>query len=203
MFQDTEDLPGGFLTVLGFLGLSLLAPGVMANLLGYGHLHAQLVSSILAQPLVEALAFGALYLASGCVLLIGVIMGVGAALIFTMRALFAIASLAARTSLGLAAATGALLFWPVQLLAEFLWDASAQRAARVNAFLEEQRELRRIYREDFANDFPSYRAFLRDFRARQRTGRNRKSPTRSRTRSACSACRRALRGRTSSSAFAS
>jgi hypothetical protein len=168
MYQDTDSVPGGGMTVLAFLALSLLAPGWAAYVLGCAHLHAQLVSWILAQPVALTLALGALYLAAGCMLLIGVIMGVGAAILFTMRALVALASWAARTSLRLAAALGALLAWPLQLLGEFLWDACAQRAVRMNVFFEEQHELRRVYREDYAGDFPSYRAFLRDFRARQK-----------------------------------
>jgi hypothetical protein len=160
-------LPGGGLTLLAFLGVSALAPGWAASALGCTHLHAHLVSWILAQPVPLALTYGALYLATGCVLLIGVILGVGAAILFTMRALFRLLSWAARTGLGLAATLGALLTWPLQLLGEFLWDACSERAVRINVFLEEQRELRRVYREDYAGDFPSYRAFLRDFRARQ------------------------------------
>jgi len=37
----------------------------------------------------------------------------------------------------------------------------------VAAILNEQDELRRMYREEYAGDFPSFRAFLRSWRAHQ------------------------------------
>ena len=114
-------------------------------------------------------------IAIGFALLLGTVMGVYAAGVVLLRALTATAGWAARTSRALATAIGTLLTWPLQLLAEFLWDACAQRAATLNALLEEQRELRRVYREDYAGDFPSYRAFLRDWRARQNTATERQS----------------------------
>jgi hypothetical protein len=168
MYQDSDSLPGGGLTLLVFLGVSALAPGFAAHALGCATLHAHLVSWILAQPVALALAFCAVYLAAGCVLMLGVIFGVGAAVVFTMRALFRLIFWAGRTSLCLAAALGVLLAWPLRLLGEFLWDAYVRRAVRMNVFFEEQRELRRVYREEYVGDFPSYRAFLRDFRARQK-----------------------------------
>ena len=168
MYQDTDSFPLSGVALLVFLGVSALAPGWAAHALGCATLHAQLVSWILAQPVALLLALGALYLAAGCTLMIGVIFAVGAAVVFTMRALFRLIFWVARTSLGLAAALGALLAWPLRLLGEFVWDACAQRVVSMNVFFEEQRELRRVYREEYAGDFPSYRAFLRDFRARQK-----------------------------------
>ncbi len=168
MYRDTQTLPGGGLTLFGFLALSVLAPGWAASALGCANLHAHLVDWIMAQTGLVLLILGALYIAIGFALLLGAIMGAYAAGVVLLRALAAIAGWAAETSHAVAAWIGVLLTWLLQLLAECLWDACAQRVVRLNALLEEQQELRRVYREDYAGDFVSYRAFLRDFRARQK-----------------------------------
>ncbi len=102
-------------------------------------------------------------------------MGVYAAGVVLLKALAAIAGRAVETSRALATVIGTLLSWPLRLLGECLWDACAQRVVRLNALLEEQQELRRVYREDYADDFVSYRAFLRDWRARQTAASERHS----------------------------
>jgi len=167
MYRDTRTLPGGGLTLLGLLALSVLAPGWAASALGCATLHAHLVAWIMAQTGLVLLVLGALYIAMGFALLLGTIMGVYAAGVVLLKALAMIAGRAAETSHALATVTGTLLSWPLQLLAECLWDACAPHVVRMNAVLEEKRELRRVYREDYAGDFISYRAFLRDWRARQ------------------------------------
>jgi hypothetical protein len=174
MYRD-QTLPGGGLTLLGVLALSLLAPGWAARAFGCATLHAHLVEWILAQSGLVLLILGALYVAIGFALLLGAVMGVYAAGVVLLKALAAIAGGAAQTSRAVAMAIGTLLTWPLRLLAECLWDACAPRVVRLNALLEEQQEMRRVYREDYAGDFPSYRAFLRDWRARQNTATERQS----------------------------
>ncbi len=152
MYRDTQTLPGGGLTLLGFLALSLLAPGWAARALGCATLHAHLVDWIVAQSGLVLLVLGALYIAIGFALLLGTIMGVYAAGVVLLKALAAIAGRAVETSRALATVIGTLLSWPLRLLGECLWDACAQRVVRLNALLEEQQELRRVYREDYAGD---------------------------------------------------
>jgi hypothetical protein len=57
-----------------------------------------------------------------------------------------------------------------------LWDEWQRGIATLTAYWHEQWELRRLYREDYALDFPSYRAFLRYWRALQAADRARTDP---------------------------
>jgi len=72
-----------------------------------------------------------------------------------------------RTSVAAARLLWLLLSWPVQILAELAWDQFQRRTAALAAWWHEQQELRRLYREEYASDFPSYCAFLRHWRALQ------------------------------------
>ncbi len=60
MYRDTQTLPGGGLTLLGFLALSLLAPGWAARALGCATLHAHLVDWSVAHSGLVLLVLGAL-----------------------------------------------------------------------------------------------------------------------------------------------
>ena len=79
-------------------------------------------------------------------------------------------------------------FW-----ANWLWDVYATLVIRFAQWRYEQRELRRLYREEYAADFPSYRAFLRFYRAiengedpdAQRGGRHAWRPSRARSGRGC------------------
>jgi len=60
-----------------------------------------------------------------------------------------------------------LLFSPFRILGELLWNQFQSLIAKLAVWWHEQQELRRLYREDYAQDFPSYCAFLRHWRALQ------------------------------------
>ncbi len=58
------------------------------------------------------------------------------------------------------------MLWLAQILGEWLWDVlCGPNSLRSRQWRYERRELRRLYREEYAADFPSYRAFLRFYRA--------------------------------------
>ena len=67
--------------------------------------------------------------------------------------------------MALARLLGLAMLWLAQILGEWLWDVYATQVIRFAQWRYERRELRRLYREEYAADFPSYRAFLRFYRA--------------------------------------
>ena len=189
-------------TALVILVLSFLIPGWVARALGLTGPLAHLLDWMTAQ---EGLFCLALWLAYGlvgfCILLaIAVaIGGTGLALLWGLRK---IKAWVLRASVALARLLGLAMLWLAQILGEWLWDVYATLVIRLAQWRYERRELRRLYREEYAADFPSYRAFLRFYRAiengedpdAQRGGRHawpaRPRPIRSRPRSACWACPR-------------
>ena len=98
---------------------------------------------------------------SGFAILLGAAVTVYATGVVLIRGLAAVKKWALRASLAIAKLLGELIFWPVQILIELLQDTFE----RFGQTMAEQRELRRIYREEYANDFPTYRAFARYWRA--------------------------------------
>lgn len=63
-----------------------------------------------------------------------------------------------------------LVFVPFFLLGEWVWDVIYARYALLTVWAEERRELRRIYREQYAKQFPTFRAFLRFYRENAASG---------------------------------
>jgi hypothetical protein len=165
MYRYTQTLPGGAITLVGVLALSFLIPGWTASALGWDAAHAQLISWIFRQQGFFCVILLLLYSLSGFGLLVSAGMAIYVASLVLMRTLIAVRGWAVRTSIAAAQGLGELLYWPVQIGGELLWDEYQRRAALLTALWHEQRELRRMYRQDYAGDFPSYRAFLRHWRA--------------------------------------
>jgi hypothetical protein len=172
MYRDTQTLPGGGFTLFGVIGLSFLTPGWVANALGCAATHAQLLDWIFRQQGILFIVLLLVYGLAGFSILVTAAVGAFTASVALMRALAMVKAWGVRVSVATAGLLGELLCWPVQVLFELLWDALQQHVvqrhvAPLLAFLHEQRELRRMYRGGYAADFPSFRAFLRSWRAHQ------------------------------------
>ena len=199
MYQDTDTFPGGGLALLVLLSVSALAPGWAASALGCATLHEHLVSWILAQPVVLLLALGALYIAAGCTLMIGVIFGVGAGGRLHDAGARRLIFWAARTSLGLATALGALLPGRCSSSANSLGRLRAARRPHERLLRRAARNAARLSRGVCRRLPLLSRVPARLSRAAEGHGEGTKRSTRWRRRSACWACRRASPGRISES----
>jgi hypothetical protein len=168
MYRNTQTIPGGGLTLLALLALSFLMPGWVAALLGLGSAHAALFAWITRQPGILCIALWLVYGAFGFGMLVAAAIGAYTAGIALMRGLAVVKALGTRASHAMAGLLGELLYWPVQLLSERVWDVVQEQYGRFYAFLREQHELRRMYSEEYAGDYPSFRAFQRAYYAHQR-----------------------------------
>jgi hypothetical protein len=156
----TLQFPGGALTLLGVVVLSFLVPGLTASAIGLSAFHAQLLAWILSQHGLPWLVLLLLYGMSGFALLLGALMAAYTACLSLIRALAEVKDWARETSLSLATLLGELIAWPLQVGADQLrerFDSVAQHFA-------EQRQMRQIYREDYADEFRTYADFLRFWR---------------------------------------
>jgi hypothetical protein len=167
MYPETQ-IPNGGLMLLGAVALSFLMPGWVAAFLGFGAAHAILLAWMTGHEGIPLIVLWLCYGAFGFGMLVGVAIGAYAACIALMRGLAKLRPWAVQAGQAMGALLGELLYWPIQLASELVWDEVQERRARLSALLEEQHELRRVYREDYADQFVSFRAFLRDFRARQK-----------------------------------
>jgi hypothetical protein len=167
MYRHSQTLPGGPITLVGILALSFLIPGWVANALGWATANAQLVGWILSHRVISCIPLLLVYGLCGFALLVGAGMAVYAAYLVLTRSLVAVRNWAVRTSVAAARLLWTLLSWPFRILGELLWDQVQRRTAALAAWCREPQELRRLYREDYAQDFPSYCAFLRHWRALQ------------------------------------
>ena len=172
MYRDTQTVPGGGLTLLALLALCFVMPWLVAGLLGLGSAHAALFAWITRQPGILCIALWLCYGAFGFCMLVGAAIGAYTAGIALMRGLTVVKAWGVRASVATASFLGALLYWPVQNMFELLWDAFQRHVvqryfAPVAAILSERDELRRMYREEYAGDYPSFRAFQRDYYAHQ------------------------------------
>jgi hypothetical protein len=152
-------------TALVLLVLSFLVPSWAARILGLAGPHAHLLDWMMAQEGVICLILWLAYGIAGFCILLAIavaIGGTGLALLWGLRKLKA---WALRASVALAGLLGLAMLWVGLILGELLWDAYATQVVRLAQWRYEQRELRRLYREEYAADFPSYRAFLRFYRA--------------------------------------
>ena len=167
MYRYSQTLPGGPITLVGILALSLLIPGWVANALGFSAINALAVSWIFAHQGVFFVALLLLYGLGGFVMLVGSGIAAYVGYFVLVRALVAVRNWAVRTSVAIAQLLGALLCWAPEIVTGLLCDQIQSGTAKLTAYRQERQELRRLYREDFAQDFPSYRAFLRHWRALQ------------------------------------
>jgi hypothetical protein len=167
MYRYSQTLPGGPITLVGIIALSFLTPGWAANALGLSAVNVQLIDWILSHRIISCIPLLLLYALGGFALLVGAGMAIYVGYFVLIRALVAVRNWAVRTSVAAARLLWSLLSWPMRILAELLWDQYQRRTAELAAGWHEQRELRRLYRQDYAQDFPSYRAFLRHWRALQ------------------------------------
>jgi len=161
MYRQTQLIPGGSLTLLGVLALSFVTPAGAASALGLTAAHARLIGWIVSHQGLPCLILWLLYGMSGFFMLLAAgiaVYGMGVAL---MRGLIEVKAWALKASLEIAKILGEALYWPVQILAETV----REEHEKFVAYVGEQHEMRRIYREDYANDFSSYRAFARYWRA--------------------------------------
>ncbi len=152
-------------TVLVLLVLSFLIPGWVARMLGLTGPLARLLDWMTAQEGLFCLALWLAYGLIGFCILLAVAAAVGGAGLALLWGLRKIKAWVLRTSVALARLLGLAMLWLAQILGEWLWDVFATQLIRFAQWRYEQRELRRLYHEEYAADFPSYRAFLRFYRA--------------------------------------
>jgi len=164
MYRDMQ-FPGGGLALLGVLALSFLIPGWVASLLGLSQMHATLVVWMTRHEGIFWIALWLIYGAVGFSILVAAAIGAYAACITLMRGLAMVRAWGVQAGQAIAGLLGELLYWPVQLFSELVWDGLQQQRARLSSFLQEQYELRRMYAEEYANDYPSFRAFERAYNA--------------------------------------
>jgi hypothetical protein len=167
MYRYSQTLPGGPITLVGILALSLLIPGWAANALGFSAVNAQLVDWIFRHQGISCIGLLLLYDVLGFLILVGAGMAVYAAYLVLIRTAVAVRNWAMRISVAIAQLLGTLLCWAPQIVFDLLCDQIESGTAKLRAYRQERQELRRLYREDFAQDFPCYRAFLCHWRALQ------------------------------------
>jgi hypothetical protein len=165
MYRYNQTLPGGAITLVGVLGLSFLMPGWVAGLFGLGRTHVLLVAWITGHEGIPCIGLWLCYGAAGFCMLVAAAIGAYTACIALMRGLAIVKAWGVEAGRAIAGLLGELLYWPFRLLSERVWDGFQQQRARLRAFLQEQYELRRIYSEEYASDYPSFRAFQRAYYA--------------------------------------
>ena len=163
MYRYNQTLPGGPITLVGIIALSFLIPGWVANALGFSAANAQLVDWIFRRQGISFIALLLLYDVLGFLILVGAGIAVCVAYCVLSRTLVAVGNWAVRTSVAAAHLLWTLLSWPVRMIGDLLKDQIYSRTA----LWHERQELWRLYREEYTQDFPSYRAFLRHWRALQ------------------------------------
>jgi hypothetical protein len=188
-------------TALVILVLSFLIPGWTARALGLAGPLARLLDWMTAQQGLFCLVLWLAYGLIGFLILLAIaaaIGGTGLALLWGLRK---VKAWALRASVALARLLGLAMLWLAQVLGEWVWDVLATQLIRFAQWRYEQRELRRLYREEYAADFLSYRASfvstapLKTARIPTRGGADatmaaKPRPIRLRRRSACWACPR-------------
>lgn len=167
MYRYSQTLPGGPVTLLGIIVLSFLVPGWAANALGFSVVNGQLVDWILSHRGITWVPLLLLYGLGGFAMLVGAGIAVYVGYFVLIRALVAVRNSAVRASVVVARLLWELLSWPLRMLGDLVKDQYRSRTADWAARWHQQQELWRLYREEYAQDFPSYRAFLRHWRALQ------------------------------------
>jgi hypothetical protein len=149
---------------LVILALSFLTPGWVAGAVGLAGPHAHLLDWIATQKGLFCLILWLAYGPAGFCVLLAAAVAVGGAGLAALRGLRNAKAWALRTSVTIAWLLASAMVWLAQILGEWLWDIYATQLVRVAEWGYEQRELRRLYREEYAAAFPSFRAFLRFYR---------------------------------------
>jgi hypothetical protein len=167
MYRYSQTLPGGPVTLVGILVLSLLIPGWAAGALGFSAINAQLVDWIFRHQGISCIGLLLLYGVLGFLILVGTGMAIYVGYIVLTRVAVAARNWAMRTSVAIGQLLGTLLCWAPETVFELLCDQIDSGTAKLRAHRQERRQLRELYREDYTEDFPSYRAFLRYWRALQ------------------------------------
>jgi hypothetical protein len=167
MYRYNQTLPGGPITLVGIIALSFLIPGWAANALGFSAANAQLADWIFRHQGVSFIALLLLYGLGGFFMMVGAGVAVYVGYFVLIRALVAVRNSAVRASAGAVPLLWTLLSWPVRMIGDLVKDQLHSRTADLLALWRERQELWRLYREEYAQDFPSYRAFLRHWRALQ------------------------------------
>jgi hypothetical protein len=152
-------------TALVILVLSFLIPGWVARALSLTGPHAHLLNWMTAQEGLFCLGLWLAYGLAGFCVLLAIAVAVGGAGLALLWGLRKAKAWALHASVALARLVSLAMLWLAQILGELLWDVYATQLIRLAQWRYEQRELRRLYREEYAADFPSYRAFLRFYRA--------------------------------------
>lgn len=176
MYRYSQTLPGGPITLVGILAVSFLVPGWAADALGFRAANVQLVEWIFRQQSIAFIALFLLYGLGGFALLAGSAMALYVGYFALLRAVVAVKNGAARISVATAQLLGALLCWAPEIVAELLCSQIQSGIAKLTAHRQERRQLRQIYRQDYTEDFPSFRAFLRHWRALQATNQAKTDP---------------------------
>jgi hypothetical protein len=167
MYRYSQTLPGGPVTLVGVLALSFLIPGWAAGALGWGAANAQLVDWIFRHQGMFFIALLLLYDLLGLCILVCSAISFYAGYFVLVRALVAVRNWAVRTSVAVAQLLLALGSWHLRIIGDLVKDQYRSRTADLVARWHEREELWRLYREEYTQDFPSYRAFLRYWRALQ------------------------------------
>ena len=169
MYRYSQTLPGGPITLVGILALSFLIPGWVANALGFSAVNAQLVDWIFqapghflhcpaacstassASPCWSAPAWRSMSRTSSLI-----------------RALVAVRNWAVRTSVAIAQLLGRPAVLAAARSSSNCCGINIESGtAKLIACWQERHELRRALPRRTTRDFPSYRAFLRHWRALQ------------------------------------
>lgn len=167
MYRYSQTLPGGPITLIGILVLSLLIPGWAAGALGFSALNAQLLDWIFRHQGISCIVLLLLYDVLGFLILVGAGMAVYAAYLVLIRVAVAVRNSAMRISIAVAQLLGTLLCWAPEIVTGLVCDPIESGTEKLRAYRQERRQLRQIYRQDFAQDFPCYGAFLHHWRALQ------------------------------------
>ena len=167
MYRYNQTLPGGPVTLVGIVAVSFLIPGWAARALGFGAANAQLADWIFRHQGISLIALLLLYGLVGFAMLVGAIMAIVIGYVVLIRFVVAVRNWAVRASVATAWLLWTLLSWPVRMIGDLVKDQYHSRTADLRAFCHERQELLRLYREEYTQDFPSYRAFLRHWRKLQ------------------------------------
>jgi hypothetical protein len=167
MYRYSQTLPGGPITLAGILVLSLLIPGWAAGALGFSAANAQLLDWIFRHQGIPCIVLLLLYDVLGFLILVGAGIAVCVGYRVLILAVAAVRNWAVRSSIVIARLLWTLLSWPVRMFGDLVKDQFHSRTADPVARWRERQELWRLYREEYTQEFPSYRAFLRHWRALQ------------------------------------
>ena len=128
---------------------------------------AHIVDWIFQHRVISCIPLLLAYGSVGFALLVGAGMAIYAAYFVLVRALVAVRNWAVRTSVAIAQLLGALLCWAPEIVVHLLCDQIESGTAKLTAYRQERRQLREIYRQEYAEDFSCYRDFLSHWRALQ------------------------------------